>query len=83
MEQADFDKLTDTGKFRAITDAEARAEKAEQLINPVRRNAIGLVRALIAIIKAAPEWKELKDIFVSMMIESELHPARDVQKTKG
>ena len=41
----EFDKLTNTGKHKAITNAEERAEKAEKTLAEVWRNLLGAILA--------------------------------------
>lgn len=45
MQKEDFDKLTETGKHKAITAAEERAEKAEGILAEVWRHLFGAVMA--------------------------------------
>lgn len=45
MQRADFDKLSETGKHRAITEAELRAEEAEEKLETVWRHLFGAIIA--------------------------------------
>ena len=61
MDQQEFDKLSETGKFRAIQQAETCAEQAEEKLDSVRRLWLSLARFLFApddLMDAALRWGE-------------------------
>ncbi len=48
MDEQEFNKLSETGKFKVANDAECRAQQAEEKLDSIRRLWLSVARFLFA-----------------------------------